>query len=174
MLCKAYQTSYNLPIIVTRGNNVYGPRQFPEKLIPKHILCGMMGRPLPVHGQGSARRSYLYVSDVADAFDKILHKGRVGEIYNIGTDDERQVIDIATKIAAMFKVPVDMVKDRAFNDSRYFIGHDKLENELDWCQTVTWEDGLQKTVDWYMKTDISAQWANWESALSAHPRNLNQ
>jgi len=160
MICKAYQTSYNMPIIITRGNNVYGPRQYPEKLIPKHIVRGLLGLPLPVHGPGTATRSYLYVSDVADAFDRILHQGTVGETYNIGTDDERCVLDIAKELARAFDVSIEHVKDRVFNDSRYFIGYSKLSN-LGWKQTVSWTDGLARTVDWYKNTDLSAHWDNY-------------
>ena len=89
-------TSYKMPCIITRGNNVYGPHQFPEKLIPKFTLLASRGAPLPVHGDGGATRSYLYVEDVAEAFETVLLKGKVGETYNIGTQKERTVLDVAT------------------------------------------------------------------------------
>eukprot|EP00877_Chromochloris_zofingiensis_P000374 jgi/Chrzof1/10337/Cz04g38110.t1 len=119
MVCKAYMTSYNLPIIITRGNNVYGPHQFPEKLIPKFTLLAARGADLPIHGDGKAVRSYLYVEDVAAAFDAVLHKGETGGVYNIGTDQERTVSEVARDIAKAFNLPeskVVHVKDRAFND----------------------------------------------------------
>ena len=94
MMCKAYMTSYKMPIIITRGNNVYGPHQFPEKLIPKFIIRASRGSDLPIHGDGDSVRSYLYVEDVARAFDAVLHKGVTGEVYNIGTDKERTVMDV--------------------------------------------------------------------------------
>ena len=107
------------PIIITRGNNVYGPHQFPEKMIPKFTILASRGKDLPLHGDGSAIRSYLYVEDVAEAFDCVLHKGEVGGIYNVGTDKERSVADVARDIAKYFALPeakIIMVKDRAFND----------------------------------------------------------
>jgi UDP-glucose 4,6-dehydratase len=168
MLCHAYKTSYNMPIIVTRGNNVYGPGQFPEKLIPKLILLGKLGRPLTIHGDGSARRSYLEVSDVADAFDCILHRGAVGETYNIGTNDERTVLDIGRELAERFGVPIVHVRDRAFNDSRYFIASQKLQ-DLGWTQRVSWREGLEKTIKWYLAGNAEKRWAaGWESALVPH------
>jgi nucleoside-diphosphate-sugar epimerase len=99
MMVKAYMTSYKLPCIITRGNNVYGPHQFPEKLIPKFTLLAMKGKELPIHGDGLSVRSYLFVEDVAEAFDVILHKGTIGETYNIGTKQERTVTSVATDIA---------------------------------------------------------------------------
>ena len=89
-------TSYKMPCIITRGNNVYGPHQFPEKLIPKFTLLASRGAPLPVHGDGGATRSYLFVEDVAEAFETVLLKGKIGETYNIGTQKERTVLDVAT------------------------------------------------------------------------------
>ena len=119
MLCKAYVTSYKMPIIITRGNNVYGPHQFPEKMIPKFTILASRGQDLPLHGDGSAIRSYLYVEDVAEAFDCVLHTGEVGGVYNIGTEKERTVSDVAQDIAKYFGLPeskIIRVKDRAFND----------------------------------------------------------
>ena len=89
-------TSYKMPCIITRGNNVYGPHQYPEKLIPKFTLLASRGAPLPVHGDGGATRSYLFVEDVAEAFETVLLKGKIGETYNIGTQKERTVLDVAT------------------------------------------------------------------------------
>ncbi|KAF8055288.1 RHM1 [Scenedesmus sp. PABB004] len=172
MMCKAYMTSYRLPIIITRGNNVYGPHQFPEKLIPKFTLLAARGSDLPIHGDGLAVRSYLYVEDVAAAFDCVLHRGVTGEVYNIGTDKERSVLDVAKDIARAFDMPeskVVHVKDRAFNDRRYYIGNTKLE-ALGWREETTWEEGLRKTIDWYMATKCDEYWCgDLESALRPHP-----
>lgn len=122
MMVRSYMTSYKLPCIITRGNNVYGPHQFPEKLIPKMTLLANRGQPLPVHGNGQAVRSYLHVRDVARAFDTVLHKGVLGEVYNIGTQKERSVVDVVSAIADYMKVDtakIQHVEDRAFNDQRY-------------------------------------------------------
>lgn len=172
MMCKAYIQSYKMPIVITRGNNVYGPHQFPEKLIPKFTLLAARGADLPIHGDGTSVRSYLYVEDVAEAFDAVLHKGVTGEVYNIGTQKERSVLSVAHDIASIFKMPADKVvhvKDRAFNDRRYFIGCDKLA-ELGWTEKTSWEEGLKKTVDWYLKTPVDTYWtADLELALRPHP-----
>ncbi|KAJ3670988.1 hypothetical protein LUZ60_008414 [Juncus effusus] len=139
MLVMAYSRSYGLPVITTRGNNVYGPNQFPEKLIPKLILLAMRGKQLPIHGDGSNVRSYLYCEDVAEAFECILHKGEVGHVYNIGTKKERRVIDVAKDVCALFSLDPDrvirFVEDRPFNDQRYFLDDQKLKNQLNLCFT---------------------------------------
>eukprot|EP01023_Acetabularia_acetabulum_P021898 TRINITY_DN21636_c0_g1_i1.p1 TRINITY_DN21636_c0_g1~~TRINITY_DN21636_c0_g1_i1.p1 ORF type:complete len:360 (-),score=79.21 TRINITY_DN21636_c0_g1_i1:967-2046(-) len=173
MVCMAYINSYNFPIIITRGNNVYGPHQFPEKMIPKFTLLASQGRDLPVHGDGGSVRSYLFVEDVADAFYAILHKGKLGEVYNIGTDKERSVLDVAQDICKLFNLEqkkIVNVRDRAFNDRRYFIGCEKLA-ALGWVEKTPWEVGLQKTVDWYLKCDVNSYWesAEIEGALQPHP-----
>lgn len=173
MIARAYYTSYNLPVIVTRGNNVYGPHQFPEKMIPKFTLRALRGQDLPIHGDGLASRSYLYVEDVAEAYLTVMSKGKVGEIYNIGTQRERTVLDVARDICKLFDLDptntVKHVKDRAFNDRRYYISDKKLM-ELGWRETTSWEEGLRKTVDWYVRTPLT-YWDNGsaESALEAHP-----
>jgi UDP-glucose 4,6-dehydratase len=174
MMVKAYGTSYRLPCIITRGNNVYGPHQFPEKLVPKFTLLASRGADLPVHGDGGATRSYLYVADVAAAFETVLLKGKVGETYNIGTQKERSVLDVARDIAAIFGADPDKkivhVRDRAFNDQRYFICDKKL-GALGWKETTPWEEGLRATVDWYLKHGFGAYWEHGdvENALRAHP-----
>lgn len=153
MICKAYQQSYKMPLIITRGNNVYGPHQYPEKLIPKFILLAQQKAKLPIHGNGNSIRSYLYVEDVANAFDIVLHKGVTGETYNIGTDQERSVTSVTRDICRAFNLSYDdyvtHVSDRAFNDRRYYIGYDKMK-ALGWEAYVTWEEGLRKTIDWYV------------------------
>ncbi len=183
MLCHAYATSYRLPIIITRGNNVYGPRQFPEKLVPKMTLLAMRGAPLPVHGAGDAVRSYLYVDDVADAFEAILRRGKDGETYNIGSDTERSVLDVVHDVARAARAvcddddkaappPVRHVPDRAFNDRRYFIGSAKLK-ALGWQERTSWEDGLRRTVAWYAREQGARDGSRWvcrevESTLRAY------
>jgi UDP-glucose 4,6-dehydratase len=173
MLVMAYGRSYGLPCITTRGNNVYGPNQFPEKLIPKFILLAMQGKPLPIHGDGSNVRSYLYCEDVAEAFECVLHKGVVGHVYNIGTKKERRVIDVAKDICELFnldyKKSIKMVDNRPFNDQRYFLDDQKLVN-LGWQERTSWVDGLQKTKDWY--TSHPDWWGDVSGALVPHPRAL--
>jgi len=172
-LVLAYYKSYQLPVIITRGNNVFGPRQFPEKVIPKFINLIMRDRKLPIHGDGSALRSYLYATDVADAFDRILHRGTIGQIYNIGTDVETSVRQVAEALYRIMGVAYDQaracefVEDRKFNDKRYAIRSDRLK-ALGWNPVVGFEDGLRLTVDWYRAH--GDQWGNIDDALVPHPR----
>ncbi|URD98291.1 RmlD substrate binding domain [Musa troglodytarum] len=173
MLVMAYGRSYGLPVITTRGNNVYGPNQFPEKLIPKFILLAMRGQPLPIHGDGSNVRSYLYCEDVAEAYEVVLHKGEVGHVYNIGTKKERRVIDVAVDICKLFSLDPDtvikFVENRPFNDQRYFLDDQKLKN-LGWSEKTIWEEGLKKTMEWYMNNPD--WWGDVSGALLPHPRML--
>ncbi|KAK2966408.1 hypothetical protein RJ640_003678 [Escallonia rubra] len=173
MLVLAYGRSYGLPVITTRGNNVYGPNQYPEKLIPKSILLAMKGEPLPIHGDGSNVRSYLYCEDVAEAFELILHRGEVGEVYNIGTQEERKVIDVAKDICKLFamdpKTSIKFVENRPYNDQRYFLNNQKLKN-LGWSQQTTWQEGLKRTTEWY--TSNAGWWGDVSGALLPHPRQL--
>lgn len=153
-IVKAYAKSFNIPIIITRGNNVYGPRQYPEKLIPrfsKHLLEGIK---CPIHGNGETRRNFIYVDDVASAFHKILCNGKLNEIYNIGTKDEYSVLDILRLLVKKIKGDDnylqygDFVPDRDFNDFRYAIEVNKLSS-LGWKQEVNFEEGINKTIEWY-------------------------
>jgi len=172
-LVKSYHRSFKLPCIITRGNNVYGPHQFPEKLIPKFTNQLLRDRPVTLHGDGSNTRNFLFVEDVARAFDVILHKGEIGKIYNIGGANEISNKDVAkTLIKLMGKADreealMTFVPDRKFNDLRYTINSGKL-HELGWKEQVTWEEGLAKTVEWYTK--YSNRYGNIEAALVAHPR----
>ena len=148
-IVKSYHHSFKLPIIITRGNNVYGPKQYPEKVIPKFILKLLNNEPLTIQGSGEQKRSFLYVDDVCRAFDLILHQGVIGEIYNIGTEIEYSILEVANKLNKHFgKNSLEYIPDRDFNDQRYFISTQKLEN-LGWKQETFFEEGLQKTIDWY-------------------------
>jgi UDP-glucose 4,6-dehydratase len=179
-IVKSYRTSFGLPTIITRGNNVYGPRQYPEKLIPKFTSILARGGVCPLHGSGENRRSFLHVEDVARAFDVILHKGKTGEIYNIGSEEEFTNIDIANRLIKIFrkhypkclsnpddKHYITHVRDRAFNDFRYHIDSSSLY-ALGWKrQETNLDEGIRKTVEWYMNNP--KHWPNIESALAAHP-----
>jgi dTDP-glucose 4,6-dehydratase len=155
MLVNSYVYSYGIPTIITRGNNVYGPRQYPEKLIPKFILALKNGEKCTIHGEGKTERSFLYVSDVVKAFELILFKGELGEIYNIGTDIEYSVMDITKSLVKLMKNKEDIseyieyVEDRKYNDKRYFISFDKLV-KMGWKQEVLLEEGLEKTIQYYL------------------------
>lgn len=171
MLVMAYGRSYGLPVITTRGNNVYGPNQFPEKLIPKFMLLAMRGQRLPIHGDGSNVRSYLYCDDVAEAFEVVLHRGEVGHVYNIGTKKERTVMDVARDISGLFGLrpeeAIQFVDNRPFNDQRYFLDDEKLKG-LGWRERTRWEDGLRKTMEWYVANPD--YWGDVSGALLPHPK----
>jgi UDP-glucose 4,6-dehydratase len=172
-LVKAFHRSFKLPTIITRSNNVYGPHQYPEKLIPKFINQLGRGRKVTIHGDGTNTRNYLYISDVVEAFDLILHKGEIGEIYNIGGTNEIPNKKVAEEIIRiMFPQLQDVnswisyVSDRPFNDRRYTIDSTKLR-KLGWKEKHSWEDGLKKTVQWLQK--YSYRFQNIEQALEPHP-----
>ena len=172
-LVKSYHRSFKLPCLITRGNNVYGPHQFPEKLIPKFTNQLLRDRPVTLHGDGTNTRNFLFVEDVARAFDIILHKGDVGKIYNIGGANEISNKDVAKTLIKILgksdreEALMTFVPDRKFNDLRYTINSGKL-HELGWKEEVTWEDGLAKTVEGYTK--YTSRYGNIEAALVAHPR----
>ena len=181
-LVKAYHRSFSLPIIITRGNNVYGPHQYPEKIIPKFINQLMRGLPLTLHGSGDNTRNYLYVEDVARAFDAILHKGTVGDIYNIGGNNEFSNAEVARTLLSLMQLAdgpggiaaaeakwIVRVPDRPFNDLRYPLDCSKL-HDLGWSEEVTWTVGLRRTVDWYAKYSGNWRIEDVEAALVAHPR----
>ena len=152
----SYYHSFSLPIIITRGNNVYGPNQYPEKLIPKCITSVKEGKPFTVHGLGNTVRNFIHVDDVSRAIDTILFKGIVGEIYNIGSKNEFNVLEIVQKIVRSMKgldtiePYIKYVEDRLFNDLRYSVSNKKLI-DLGWSEQVGFTDGLKSTIDWYMR-----------------------
>merc|ERR1712070_638303 len=172
-LVKSYHRSFGMPVIITRGNNVYGPHQFPEKLIPKFINQLQRGRAVTLHGTGKNTRNFLYVEDVARAFEKILFKGTVGSIYNIGGSNEVANIDIARTLIRLMGMEdrheslISFVPDRPFNDLRYTIDCAKLA-ALGWKEEMPFEKGMQATVAWYK--DHQHRFGDIEGALIAHPR----
>eukprot|EP00009_Paramoeba_aestuarina_P004755 CAMPEP_0201507810 /NCGR_PEP_ID=MMETSP0161_2-20130828/1363_1 /ASSEMBLY_ACC=CAM_ASM_000251 /TAXON_ID=180227 /ORGANISM="Neoparamoeba aestuarina, Strain SoJaBio B1-5/56/2" /LENGTH=374 /DNA_ID=CAMNT_0047902281 /DNA_START=85 /DNA_END=1209 /DNA_ORIENTATION=- len=179
-IAKSYLRSFKLPLIITRGNNVYGPHQYPEKLIPKFICRLQRGEQLCIHGDGQNTRSFIFVEDVAGAFDTILHKGATGEIYNIGIKEERSNLTVAKDLIELFGFTeaekanlIQYVEDRKYNDRRYAIESEKL-NKLGWHPTTAWKDGLQKTVDWYKSNSLNWGKTALESALRAHPNMPTQ
>ena len=158
MLVNSYVYSYNIPAIITRGNNVYGPRQYPEKLIPKFILSLLNDTKCTIHGEGKTERSFLYVEDVVKAFEVILFKGTIGEIYNIGTEKEYSVMEITQRLVKEIKnidnvnKYIEYVEDRKYNDKRYNISFDKL-SKLGWKQEVLLDEGIRKTINFYKYDD---------------------
>ena len=172
-IVRAYNQSFKLPILITRLNNAYGPKQFPEKVIPKFISLMERDRPVPVHGSGMSRRSFLYVDDVVDACDVVLHKARINETYNIASEKEYTILETFTRLARLMgwseervQASIKFVRDRNFNDQRYFIDCSKMR-ELGWEPKVSFDEGLQKTIDWYRANPN--HFGNIEDSLVAHP-----
>ena len=158
-IVRSYYYSYNTPIIIIRCNNVYGAKQYPEKIIPKFITLLSENKKMTIHGTGLTRRNFIYVDDVINAINLITIKGELNNVYNIGSNDEYNVIEIATILLNHIKGPeekiedwIEYIKDRNFNDFRYAINTTKLNN-LGWEKTINFNDGIKKTIEWYMKND---------------------
>lgn len=153
MLVRAYYETYKLPVLNTRCSNNYGPYQYPEKLIPFFISKLLRGEKVPVYGDGLNVRDWLYVYDHCEAIDIVLHRGTVGEVYNIGGHNEKTNLEI-TKIIlnAMGKdeTYIEYVQDRLGHDRRYAISNDKITAELGWKPSLTFEEGIKLTIDWYL------------------------
>ncbi len=153
LLVRAYYETYKMPVLNTRCSNNYGPYQYPEKLIPFFISKLLKGEKVPVYGDGLNVRDWLYVYDHCRAIDVVLHKGRVGEIYNIGGHNEKTNMEITRLILqAMGKddSSIEYVKDRLGHDRRYAISNDKIQSELNWKPSLTFEEGIKITIDWYL------------------------
>ena len=153
MLTRAYYETYKLPVLNTRCSNNYGPYQYPEKLIPFFISQLLKGEKVPVYGDGLNVRDWLYVYDHCEAIDTVLHKGKVGEVYNIGGHNEKTNMEITHLILeAMGKdeSSIKYVQDRLGHDRRYAISNDKITAELGWKPSLTFEQGIKITIDWYL------------------------
>jgi len=178
MLVRAWHHTYGLPTVISNCSNNYGPCQFPEKLIPVVILNALHGKPLPIYGTGANIRDWLYVEDHARALYEIFCKGRLGETYNIGGNQERTNLDLVKSICRILDellpdaatVPheqlVTFVADRPGHDARYAIDASKIARELNWRPSVTLEEGLRKTVEWYL---THREW--WQNVLDRGHRH---
>ncbi len=165
-LVRAYHNTYKMPVVITNCSNNYGPNQFPEKLLPLMINNILKGKPLPVYGKGENVRDWLFVVDHARAIDMVFHKGVIGETYNIGGFNEWKNIDIVHLLCRVMDRKMDKpegsaaslityVKDRAGHDLRYAIDANKIMKELGWEPSLQFEEGLEKTIDWYLD---NAEW----------------
>jgi dTDP-glucose 4,6-dehydratase len=177
-LVRAYHHTYGLPVLTTNCSNNYGPYQFPEKLIPLMIANALAGKPLPVYGDGSNVRDWLYVTDHCAAIRRVLEAGRPGETYNIGGNAERTNIEIVRQVCTLLDARrpdatgpharlIRYVKDRPGHDRRYAIDASKIERELGWRPAETFDSGLARTVDWYLANQgwvsevVSGEYRNW-------------
>lgn len=153
LLVRAYHETFGLNVNITRCSNNYGPYQFPEKLIPLMIQNALQDKSLPVYGDGLNVRDWLYVEDHCSAIDLVLHKGRNGEVYNVGGRNERNNLQVVHTILEELGKPeslISYVKDRMGHDRRYAIDADKIRNELGWQPKFNYEDGIKETIRWYL------------------------
>ena len=172
LLCNAYQRTYGMPITISRCSNNYGPYQVPEKLIPLMIANALADKALPVYGEGLNVRDWLYVEDHCAAIDLILERGKVGNVYNIGGHNEMKNIDIVKIILKALDKPESLithVTDRKGHDMRYAIDPTFIHNELGWLPATKFEDGIQKTIRWYLE---NKSW--WENIISGDYQNYYQ
>lgn len=154
LLVMAYYRTYSLPVTISRCSNNYGPYHFPEKLIPLMIANALADKPLPVYGNGENVRDWLYVEDHCRAIDLIIHNGKVGEVYNVGGHNEKRNIDIVRIICQELGKPESLivhVEDRKGHDRRYAIDPAKIHRELGWLPETKFEDGIKKTIKWYLE-----------------------
>ena len=169
LLVLAYYRTFKLPVTISRCSNNYGPYQFPEKLIPLMITRALADEPLPVYGKGENIRDWLYVEDHCSAIDLIIHKGREGEVYNIGGHNERTNLEVVKAILGVLNKPeslITFVKDRPGHDMRYAIDPAKIHNELGWLPKTKFDDGIKQTVEWYLE---NRTW--WENIISGEYKN---
>lgn len=162
-LVRAWHETYGLPVVLTNCSNNYGPYHFPEKLVPKVILNAISGKEIPVYGQGLNVRDWLYVEDHADALLCVLEKGKHGRSYNIGGENERSNIELIETICRLldqkrpgsepYEKLITFVTDRPGHDARYAIDPDRIRTELGWRPSVTVEEGLERTIDWYLANE---------------------
>ena len=169
MLVRAYYETYKMPVLNTRCSNNYGPYQYPEKLIPFFISQLLKGEKVPVYGDGLNVRDWLYVYDHCEAIDTVLHKGRIGEVYNIGGHNEKTNLEITHLILdAMGKdeSSIKYVEDRLGHDRRYAISNDKITSELGWSPSITFEEGIKLTIDWYLNNQ------DWNKSIESKTASL--
>ena len=164
LLAMAYHRTFGLPVTISRCSNNYGPYQFPEKLIPLMIANAQADKPLPVYGEGLNVRDWLYVEDHCRAIDLLLENGKVGEVYNIGGHNEKANIEVVKIILKQLGKPeslITYVTDRKGHDQRYAIDPTKIHNELGWLPETKFEDGIRKTIQWYLDNE---DW--WQNIVS--------
>jgi dTDP-glucose 4,6-dehydratase len=163
LLVRAYFVTYGMSVLITRSSNNFGPRQYPEKLIPLMITNALQGKPLPVYGDGLNVRDWIYVEDNCRGIDLVLHKGKIGEIYNIGGGNEWKNIDLVNLICEMlaevtgkpveeYKKLITFVKDRSGHDRRYALSVEKMKRELRWSPIADFREGLKETMEWLKST----------------------
>ncbi|EMA6342269.1 dTDP-glucose 4,6-dehydratase [Bacillus cytotoxicus] len=157
MIALSYFKTYGTHVSITRCSNNYGPYQYPEKLIPLMIIQALKGKKLPVYGDGKNIRDWLHVEDHCRALDAVMHRGKAGEVYNIGGNQERTNIEVVQSILQQLgksETAIEFVADRLGHDRRYAIDASKIKKELGWSPTYTFEEGLRETIEWYCENEL--------------------
>ncbi|MDF2868691.1 MAG: dTDP-glucose 4,6-dehydratase [Anaerocolumna sp.] len=156
-MARAYFTTYGFPVLVTRCSNNYGPYQYQEKFIPNCLFHCLSGNPIPIYGDGQNIRNWLFVEDHLAAIDLVLKEGTLGEVYNIGAEEDYTNLEVVHKITAVLKEkyhlnipPLAYVEDRKGHDRRYSMDSSKIQRELGWQQKISFDAGIKKTIDWYL------------------------
>ena len=174
LLAMSYFVTFGVPVVITRSSNNYGPYQYPEKFIQLAITNLIEGGKIPVYGQGKNVRDWLHVCDNCAGIDAVLNKGKIGEVYNISGDNERENIQIAGQIAQSFGkdgTEIEFIKDRLGHDLRYSLSHEKLTRALGWLPQIKFEDGLAGTIEWYK--DNESWWTPLKGKAEMRKRDLN-
>jgi len=169
LLVMAYYETHKTPVIITRCSNNYGPYQFPEKLIPLMIINALNDKELPVYGDGLNVRDWINVIDHCEALDRVIHKGKIGEIYNVGANNEWRNIDIVKLVLDKLNKPyslIKFVKDRPGHDRRYAIDSTKIQTKLGWSPQINFDKGIEETIQWYKN---NKSW--WEKIMSGEYKN---
>ena len=168
LMCQAYATSYGTDVVITRGSNTIGPRQYPEKLVPLFVTNALQDLPLPVYGDGRQIRNWLHAEDHAAAIDLVLRQGASGQAYNIGADNERENLEVIHAILERVGKPASLIRhveDRPGHDRRYGLDTNRIRQELGWTPTRDWRQTLDDTVDWYV---ANPDW--WQAIRERDPR----
>lgn len=177
LLVQAYHRTFKLPITISRCSNNYGPYHFPEKLIPLMIANALNNKKLPVYGTGENVRDWLYVEDHCSAIDLIIHNGRIGEVYNIGGHNERTNLEVVKTIIRKLgkeESLIEYVSDRLGHDRRYAIDPSKIKTELGWEPTILFDEGIQKTIQWYLDNEnwwkriVNGEYQNYYEKMYAN------
>ena len=171
-IVRAYFDTYELPVTISNCTNNYGLYHFPEKAIPLFITNAMQDKPLPIYGSGKAIRDYLFVTDHCEAIDLIMHKGKVGETYCVGGDSEKNGIEVADTVLKLLEKPLSLktyVEDRKGHDMRYAMDHSKITRELGWKPSVTFDEGIRITIEWYK---MNEGW--WKNIVSGEYLDANR
>lgn len=169
LLVRAYHHTYGIPVLITRCSNNYGPYQFSEKLIPLMIINAINNKPLPVYGDGLNVRDWIYVEDHCSAILEVLENGKIGEVYNIGAENEKtniEIVKIILKELGKDESLITFVKDRPGHDRRYAIDASKIKKELGWNPKHTFEEAIKKTINWYLGNEV---W--WKEIISGEYKN---